>query len=178
MPRRRGALRIPLRAMARPTETRRGRRPQGPALVDSLPGSSVEKQRLAAILATLAGEVTIEEACARVGLSSSRFFELRERALEAALEALVPRLPGRPVQVRELDAQEHEALRRENRWLKEEVQISRTRVELALLMPELFAERVGKWPARAQEGRSGGPSGATTRGSRRSPRPPAQRRAH
>jgi hypothetical protein len=74
-----------------------GRKPQGIEQVELLPGSTVAKQRLEVFLANLAGQLSVAEACAQLGLHESRFFELRKRWLEESVEWLEPQQPGRPV---------------------------------------------------------------------------------
>lgn len=74
-----------------------GRKPQGIEQVELLPGSTVAKQRLEVFLANLAGQLSVAEACAQLGLHESRFFELRKRWLEESVELLEPQAPGRPV---------------------------------------------------------------------------------
>jgi hypothetical protein len=76
-----------------------GRKPQGIEQVELLPGSTVAKQRLEVFLANLAGQLSVAEACAQLGLHESRFFELRRRWLEDSVELLEPQQPGRPVGV-------------------------------------------------------------------------------
>jgi len=74
-----------------------GRKPQGIEQVELLTGSTVAKQRLEVFLANLAGQLSVAEACAQLGLHESRFFELRRRWLEESVEWLEPQQPGRPV---------------------------------------------------------------------------------
>lgn len=74
-----------------------GRKPSGIEQVELLPGSTVAKQRLEVFLANLAGQLSVAEACARLGLHESRFFELRKRWLEESVERLEPQQPGRPL---------------------------------------------------------------------------------
>ena len=123
-----------------------GRPPLGPALVDGLEGGELEKERLRAMLATLAGTCTIDEACSSVGLGRSRFLELRERALEGGLEALAPGVPGRPPKRVEVGAEELDGLRQTVDWLRVELETSRLRTEIALVMPEHLTEPVSKPP--------------------------------
>lgn len=73
----------------------RGRKPSGPAAVARLPGSPLARQRLQAVLETLAGTCRVQEACRRLGLSEQRFDQLRAQALQAGLDALEPRPGGR-----------------------------------------------------------------------------------
>jgi len=72
-----------------------GRRPSGAGLVAGLDGGTDEKHRLTVILRTLTGELTIDGACAALGVSASRFHDLRQAALAGALAALAPRPAGR-----------------------------------------------------------------------------------
>jgi len=74
----------------------RGRLPDGPEYVAKLEGPPDAKRRLEIILRTLAGTCRVQEACAELGLSEARFHQLRQEALQAALDGLTPRPPGRP----------------------------------------------------------------------------------
>lgn len=61
-----------------------------------LDGSEQAAQRLEAILQTLGGEQTVRGACAALGIAPTRFHQLRQEALQAALERLEPGQVGRP----------------------------------------------------------------------------------
>jgi hypothetical protein len=74
----------------------RGRPGLGVGHVDRLLGDEESKERLRVILRTTAGELTVEEACARLGIGESRFHEIRQAALQAALLALEVGPPGAP----------------------------------------------------------------------------------
>jgi hypothetical protein len=104
--------------------------------VEKLDGEVASKERLKAILATLSGAMSVEEACAALSLSPSRFHALREAALCGALEALSPRASGRPRSVPEVTPAEA-ALRAENADLRHELETMRIRTEIALLFPHL-----------------------------------------
>lgn len=146
-----------------------GRPPLRSGHVEGLEGSSREKARLRAILDALSGEITVETACERLELSRSRFFELRARALQAALDGLVPGMPGRPPKPLDVEPAEIERLERDNEWLREELEIARVRTELALVMPHVLRDPKppgGKSSARAgSSSRSGRRRSGTTRGS-------------
>jgi hypothetical protein len=58
---------------------RKGRKPEGTGHVERLSGSEVAKQRLTTILETLAGKITVPEACARLGIREARFHAPAER---------------------------------------------------------------------------------------------------
>ena len=74
-----------------------GRKPMGIEQVEQLPGSDAAKLRLEVLLANVAGELTVEQACAAMGVQKTRFFELRKRWLQESVEALEPEPAGRPV---------------------------------------------------------------------------------
>ena len=78
--------------------TRMGRKPQGAALVDPLYGSEHAKARLKLFLQTLAGEVSVGEACTQLGICESRFYHQRQAWLYESLALLEPRPAGRPRQ--------------------------------------------------------------------------------
>ena len=73
-----------------------GRKPLGiEELVERLPGSPVAQERLRVILANIAGQISVSDACAALGIEESWFFELKHRSLQRWLEALEPELAGR-----------------------------------------------------------------------------------
>ena len=90
------------------------------------------------ILRTLSGELSVGEACEKLGVSEPHLHRLRERALAGAAEALEPRPAGRraevpdPVDARvaELEAQLDE--------LTLELRASQVREQIAVPMPSLL----------------------------------------
>lgn len=126
--------------MSRPTK--------GLEHVDSLVGDEATKARLKAVLETLSGELSVEEACRRLEVSPARFHELREEALTGALLALSPRAPGRPA----APAPDPEllALRKKTADLERDLEAAHIRTEIAIVMPHLIHH-----PPRA--GEKGGP---------------------
>lgn len=103
--------------------------------VERIEGDATSKARLRAILETLWGTTSVEEACARLSISASRFHVLREEALSGALSALSPAPPGRPAAP--VPDPTLEALLTENAELRSELEVSRLRTEIALAMPHL-----------------------------------------
>jgi hypothetical protein len=93
------------------------------------------------ILATLTGDLSVLEACARLDVSESRFHELRHVALTGMLEGLAPRPPGRPTKEPEDDAQVTR-LKAQLAWMEEELEVARTRTEIAMVNPELLRDPV------------------------------------
>ena len=113
----------------------RGRRPAGPDYVAKLRGPEEAKRRLEVVLRTLAGECRVAEACQALGVSESRFHELRHEALQAALDGLAPRPPGRrPAPAADPRVAD---LEREARRLRLETEAARMREEIALVLPKL-----------------------------------------
>lgn len=97
------------------------------------------KHRLRVVLETLTGVRTVEQACAELGLSPSRFHALRRQALEGALRRLAPGASGRPPREAEpTPPQEVETLRRRVRDLEVDLEAERVRTEIALTMPHLL----------------------------------------
>lgn len=118
---------------------RTGRPNKGAGHVDNLAGETMEKARLRAILQTLSGELSVDEACERLGIQRAYFQELRERALQGALVALQPLRPGRPPRAATAGEQaELERLRHEKAALEDELEIFKVRLELMLTMPDLL----------------------------------------
>jgi hypothetical protein len=133
-----------------------GRRPSGAGLVDGLAGTAEEKQRLTVILRTLTGDLTIAAACDALGVSPSRFHELRQAALTGALGALAPRAPGRPATGPPPPDPVHvAALEAEVQELRLEVEAAKVREMLAIAAPGTVVW--GPPPAASKKKTTGGP---------------------
>lgn len=130
---------------------RPGRPNGGVAHVERLDGEVMAKQRLVAILKTFIGDLTVAEACEGLGISYARFQQLRERMLQAALNALHPGQPGRPRKLREgLTESEAAELRAMIDRLERELDLARTQAELATRLGAAEALRRGKLAAPAR----------------------------
>src|SRR5262245_3572027 len=116
----------------------RGRRPAGPEYVEQLHASGEAKQRLRAVLETLAGRLRVHEACAQLGIGPVRFHALRHSVLQAALAALEPRPAGRPA--REAATSADDARLEE---LATQLEAAQLREEVALIraVPDANAEK-------------------------------------
>jgi hypothetical protein len=115
----------------------RGRTPSGPDYVDQLAGSELAKERLKAVLETLAGSCRVQDACARLGLSEARFHQLRARMLAAAMARLEPRMPGRRAKKR---SPAEEQVRLLEQQLTEQdvlLRAAQARTEIALALPNV-----------------------------------------
>ena len=128
-----------------------GRPPRGAALVEGLEGSREAKLRLRVVLETMAGEKTIAQACAELGLEESMVHLLRRRALAAGLRELEAKPRGRPRKEKPLEPETLERLRHENAELRSRLKESELRLELRTAIPAL-AERV-KEAEKKTEGR-------------------------
>ncbi len=113
---------------------RPGRKPAGPKLVEGLPGSDFAKRRLEQILRTVSGEVTIEEACTELGISRTRFYDLRQSLLEGMVEHLEPRPAGRRPEQPEVP-EDVTFLKRKVAQLELELKATEVRAELNMFLP-------------------------------------------
>jgi len=108
--------------------------------VDGLDAGDLEKARLKAILATITGELSVQDACAQLGIRRARFAELRQKALQGACESLTPGRPGRPPRhdaevdprVGQLEAEVFD--------LGRELRTAAIQTELALAMPGIIED--------------------------------------
>ena len=117
---------------------RTGRKPSGPQIVERLEGSPSAKQRLEVILETIAGQLTIPEACARLGIGPSRFHDLRNQTLQATLSTLEPRRPGRPLKRTSPEQGEIDALKADLDRAHKDLAVADVQVRLARIHPGLL----------------------------------------
>jgi transposase-like protein len=144
-----------------------GRRPLGIDLVERMSGPPQAKERLMAVLESLGGEATIEELAKILGVRRTRFYELRDRALEGALAALVEGRRGPRARLVDVRDKELSRLQSENDELRVQLVAERVRTELALVMPQVLRDRTLDHPkGRAKRGGPRKPNGGTTDGSR------------
>lgn len=121
--------------------------------VEKLIADREAKTRLKVVLRALAGEISVNDAAQEIGVGLSRFHELRDEALAGALEALGPKVPGRPPgglgaqrKVKELEA--------ELDSLRYQLEAERVRSELLLSIPEVIMGK--RMPPRMERGARGG----------------------
>ena len=120
--------------------THAGRKPLGPALVEHLEGSPRAKERLEAILETIAGRLTIDQACQRLEIKAAMFYRLRTEMLDAGLARLEPRPMGRPSQQTTAEDRRREELEQQVVELESELKTAAVREEIARMMPRLGQE--------------------------------------
>jgi hypothetical protein len=119
--------------------TRRGRKPLAAGHVAHLAGSELAKQRLAMILKTMLGEMTVAEACNELAISESRFHALRNEWLQEALALLEPRRVGRPPKHVESEATRQIAqLEATLEELTRQVEVAGVRREIAQVLPHVI----------------------------------------
>lgn len=112
----------------------RGRQPPGPEFVQRLEGSATSKQRAQAILKTLSGQVSINQASADLGISPQRFHDLRQVAVQALVSSLEAQPVGRPRKEPAANS-ELAALQAEVERLRQELAVAQARVEIAVALP-------------------------------------------
>ncbi len=113
----------------------------GPALADKVEGSEQAKVRLKIILQTIAGELSVPDACQQLGLSEARFHELRQQWMQDACAALEPKPRGRPKETAVEEELELLRLHRENKNLQMHLRAAQIREEIGIAMPHVLLPR-------------------------------------
>jgi transposase len=134
--------------------TRQGRKPLGPALVQHLPGSSRAKERLKVILQTIAGTLTVGEACDRLGIGEAMFHRLRAGVLQAGLTSLEPRPLGRPPRIVSTEHEHMTEMQQRLDDLQSELHVAEVRQEIARVLPYVMKrepERKKAAPVRSRQ---------------------------
>jgi hypothetical protein len=121
--------------------------------VDKLTASQTAKERLKEVLETMVGEGRVLEACARLGICEQRFHQLRQEAMEGALSALEPGVPGRPAQTTSPEQERIRALEEEVAALKVELRAAKAREEIALALPRVVKVAEEKQSEKKTRGR-------------------------
>ncbi len=123
----------------------RGRKPMGIDHVDRISGAPLAKERLRVILANIAGEMSIEEACDALNIEASRLFDLKRRCLEDCVQSLEPRTPGRKPAVRSAEQIKIDELETRIKRLELELKAARLQEELTRMgLPRQAARRKKK----------------------------------
>jgi len=110
----------------------------GPRLARSVEASGLAKKRLEVILETIAGERTVAEACAELGIQETQFHDLRARALRSAVTSLEIGQPGRPRLEVSPEEKQIATMEAELRELRLELRAAQVREEIAAVMPHLL----------------------------------------
>lgn len=122
--------------------------------VDALAGDPESKWRLKVVLATLTGEMLVDEAIEELELGPTQFANLRKQALQGALDALQPKAVGRPRRPAARSEAEVEAMQQRIDELEHDARLLRSRLELAVL-PLLKETRRSKSRGAAPSAREG-----------------------
>ena len=120
----------------------RGRPRAGLRLIDQVSAPRAARRRVRVVLATIAGELSITDACTALGVRRTRFFALRQQVLRGAIDAVVARPRGRPPRPTAAHA-EVRALQAQVRELELALRTTLLRSEIALTMPFLL-DRAGR----------------------------------
>jgi hypothetical protein len=116
---------------------RKGCKPQGIALVERFDSSPQALERARVTLATITGEMTIGQACQRLGLCAARVYRLRADGLQDYVDRCEPRPAGRPRREASPDALRCQELERENAELKTALKIAAMQADLVRALPHL-----------------------------------------
>jgi hypothetical protein len=114
-----------------------GRPPLRSNLVEHFDADPITKERLKILLQTIAGELSVVDACHKLGISQARFFELRTTMLQGALDSLQPKPLGRPALKTDPESQRIHELEQQNLDLRVHLAAAQLREEIALAMPHL-----------------------------------------
>jgi len=141
-----------------------GRAARAADLVEQMPGDVEGKRRLKVIMRQVSGEITVDRACAEIGVRASRYHELRESALKGALGGLDLRPAGRP-RKNSFESPEVARLRRERDELERENYRLRVTQEVLEALPGAITwararggepQKKGAGPARSSARRGKG----------------------
>lgn len=113
-----------------------GRPPKGGELAERALGSAEAKRRARAILQAMRGELTVEHACAEMGVGEARFYQLRDRFVAEGVSGLEPGLGGRPRKAPPED-EEVKALQARVARLELELKAAQIREQIALVLPRV-----------------------------------------
>ena len=118
----------------------RGRYPAGlEECIDELEGTLEDKQRLQSILATVCGAARLFESCAALDVGETRFRQLRQQALQGALDGIKAKPPGRRSKAATLETQSLGELERLLAEKELELRQALVREEVALILPRVKA---------------------------------------
>jgi len=119
----------------------RGRKPMGTTIVANREGSEAARRRVQVVLQTIAGTLTVDEACRELGIGAAAFHKVRGQTLDGAIAACEPGPAGRPAARTDEKDAEILGLRSRISDLEIDLRAAQTRAELAIAMPELLKAR-------------------------------------
>ena len=117
----------------------RGRYPAGWEYMNQFDASDEAKERFQATVEILTGDCRVQEACAQLGLGTTRLEQVRHDAVAGALAALERQRPGhKPRRVSELEC-EVAHLRQQVAQLQAALEVATVRAEVAAALPRVGA---------------------------------------
>ncbi len=109
--------------------------------MDRVKGSDLAKERARVIIEVLQGELTVAEACARLGVGETRFHQLRKKFLSEGVRGLEPGFGGRPAKVESEEEVRVRELEERVAQLEKELKAAEIRTRIAQVMPHLLKDR-------------------------------------
>ncbi len=100
-------------------------------LVHTIEASPQARERVQVILLTLSRKCSVQTGCRRLGVGRTRFQDLRQRMLGAAVGALEERAAGRPRNQVERTCRNLSTLRRRLRGIEHELRRSQAELDIA-----------------------------------------------
>jgi hypothetical protein len=110
------------------------------------------------ILETLGGKRSVAKACKELGIEEARYHQLKLQALAAAVAGLEAGVPGRPRKEEPAESAQVKALLEERKRLLFELQIARTREEIAVALPRVLTGQEAAKPASPAEKKNDAPA--------------------
>ena len=123
-----------------------GRPTKGSDIVSKFDASQEARKKVRFVLETLAGKTSVKHAADSLGVSESRFHQIRDEILAGMLDAAEPKPVGRPKK-EPAETDEVAALKKNLADVKLELHVSRLRELLDAAFPDLVkreAQRVKK----------------------------------
>ena len=117
----------------------RGRYPAGWEYVDQFDASEEAKQRFQVTVQILARMCRVQEACAVLGIGSSRLEQVRHDVVDAALGGAERQRPGRKPRLVSALEREVQQLRQRVAQLEAALQAATVRAEVAATLPRVGA---------------------------------------
>jgi hypothetical protein len=127
--------------MTTTTHRRPGRPTRGVQRIDDYDGSPLAKERAKALLLAIVGEDAITAQLESLGICRTRFATLRDRGLQALIDAMEPRVGGRRPVSEQSAAAVDSKLMDEIALLKWELEAAEVREEVHSILPSLAADR-------------------------------------
>lgn len=142
---------------------RRGRPPKGPDLVDALDASEDAKARAKIFLQSIQGTLSAAEASARLGVSETRFHEMRTEWLAQATALLEPKPRGRPPAPEPSEeAKEIQRLKAQMVEMAIDLKAAQIREKVMLIAPHLLDKERQQGSKKKKRGPATGSGGGTS----------------